>query len=53
VTLDNNLLKGNTAVAATGPGYRVNGNAFSVRTDGTAVHLDNGVRGQLQMESAR
>jgi hypothetical protein len=53
VALEGNVLKGNAPVTATGPGYRVNGNGFSVRTDGTAIHLDRGVQGQLQMEPAR
>ena len=41
-------------MAASGPGYRVNGNGFSVRTDGTQIRVGNGVRGQLKpMEPAR
>ena len=54
VALENNVLKGNDPVAASGPGYRVNGNGFSVRTDGTQIRVGNGVRGQLKpMEPAR
>jgi len=51
--LENGVLKGNAPVAASGPGYRVDGNGFSARTDGTAIRLGSGVRGQLQMEPAR
>ena len=53
VALENSVLKGDAPVAARGPGYRVNGTGFSVRTDGTAVRVGGGVRGQLQMEPAR
>jgi hypothetical protein len=53
VVLDGNVLRGHDPITASGPGYRVNGNGFSARTDGTAIHVNSGVRGQLQMEPAQ
>jgi len=53
VQCDGDLLHNNVPVAVRGPGYQVDGNGLSARTDGSAIQLTQGVRGQLQMEARR
>src|SRR5689334_12168042 len=50
VELEGDLLHNSVPVAATGPGYQVDGNGFSARTDGSSIQLTNGVRGLLQVQ---
>jgi hypothetical protein len=53
VYYDGDFLRSDTRVAAEGPGYRVEGNGLLARTDGSAIQLTDGVRGQLQPEAPR
>ena len=49
--LDGDLLRTDTRVQASGPGYRVDGNGLLARTDGSFIQLTNGAKGQLQVEA--
>jgi hypothetical protein len=53
IDYEGDFLRSNLPVAATGPGYQVDGNGLSARTDGTAIRLTNGVKGRLRMEARK
>jgi hypothetical protein len=53
VYYDGDYLRSDTPVAAQGPGYTVQGNGLVARTDGSAIQLTSGVRGQMQAEGRR
>lgn len=53
VGYDGDLLQSDVPVQARGPGYQVEGNGFSAKTDGSDIRLTHGVRGRLQMEARR
>jgi hypothetical protein len=49
VHLDGDLLRTDTSVSASGPGYRVESNGLLARTDGSAIQFTRGVKGELQV----
>ena len=53
VQFDDQTVRSETPVAASGPGYRVDGQALVARSDGSEIRLTRGVRGELQMEARR
>lgn len=53
VAYDGDLLESDVPVQAKGPGYQVQGNGFTAKTDGSDIRLTQGVRGRLQMEARR
>jgi lipopolysaccharide export system protein LptC len=53
VAYDRDLLRSDVPVQARGPGYQVQGNGFSAKTDGSDIRLTDGVRGRLQVEARR
>src|SRR4051812_35347383 len=50
VGYDGDLVQTDVPVQARGPGYQVEGNGFSARTDGSDIRIIHGVRGRLRME---
>jgi hypothetical protein len=53
IDYEGDYLRSSVPVAASGPGYQVDANGLSARTDGTAIRLTNGVKGRLRMEAGR
>jgi hypothetical protein len=53
VGYDGDLVQTDVPVQARGPGYQVEGNGFSARTDGSDIRIIHGVRGRLRMEARR
>lgn len=50
---DGDLVRSSTPVTAAGPGYDVQGNGLSARTDGSDIALVQGTQGKLEMEAGR
>jgi hypothetical protein len=53
VQYDGDFVRSRDPVAASGPGYAVEGHGLVARTDGSSIDLRDGVQGQLEMEAHR